>query len=132
VYISYDVVFDETNFPFASLHANVGTSLKAKILLLPPALRNIQGSDNVDVSNMLNLADIIAESHAETSAGMDARVEDSDVHFSSIQKTTDRAAATNPGMEFEGDSVPPTIEVCQSPLGSAPRGDYPPLIPWRR
>lgn len=38
VYISRDVVFDETVFPFASLHPNAGARLRAEILLLPESL----------------------------------------------------------------------------------------------
>ena len=35
IYISRDVVFDETLFPFAKLHPNAGALLRAKIALLP-------------------------------------------------------------------------------------------------
>jgi hypothetical protein len=35
VYISRDVVFNETVFPFSKLNPNVGARLRAKILLLP-------------------------------------------------------------------------------------------------
>jgi hypothetical protein len=35
VYISRDVIFDETIFPFAKLHANAGQRLRSEILLLP-------------------------------------------------------------------------------------------------
>jgi hypothetical protein len=38
VYISRDVVFDETVFPFASLHPNAGALLRQEILLLPESL----------------------------------------------------------------------------------------------
>jgi histone deacetylase 1/2 len=40
VYISRDVVFDETVFPFAHLHPNAGSLLRRQILLLPEHLRN--------------------------------------------------------------------------------------------
>jgi hypothetical protein len=40
VYISRDVVFDETVFPFASLHSNAGARLRQEILLLPESLQN--------------------------------------------------------------------------------------------
>jgi hypothetical protein len=39
VYISRDVVFDETVFPFASLHSNAGAWLRAEINLLPHHLQ---------------------------------------------------------------------------------------------
>jgi hypothetical protein len=38
VYISRDVVFDETAFPFSTLHPNVGARLRSEISLLPPSL----------------------------------------------------------------------------------------------
>jgi len=40
VYISRDVIFDETVFPFASLHPNAGARLRSEILLLPNHLKN--------------------------------------------------------------------------------------------
>jgi hypothetical protein len=40
VYISRDVVFDETVFPFASLHPNAGARLRAELELLPDILLN--------------------------------------------------------------------------------------------
>ena len=45
VYISHDVVFDETKFPFADLHPNTGALLRKEILLLSPNLPTlIRGS----------------------------------------------------------------------------------------
>ena len=41
VYISRDVVFDETKFPFADLHSNAGALLRKEILLLPSHLTSI-------------------------------------------------------------------------------------------
>lgn len=38
VYISRDIVFDETKFPFADLHPNAGALLRKEILLLPQHL----------------------------------------------------------------------------------------------
>lgn len=38
IYISRDVVFDESIFPFSSLRPNVGAQLQAEIALLPPSL----------------------------------------------------------------------------------------------
>jgi hypothetical protein len=40
VYISRDVVFDETVFPFSKLHPNAGSRLRQEILLLPEYLQN--------------------------------------------------------------------------------------------
>jgi histone deacetylase 1/2 len=41
IYISRDVVFDEENFPFASLHENAGARLRQEISLLPEHLLSI-------------------------------------------------------------------------------------------
>lgn len=57
VYISRDVVFDETIYPFSKLHPNAGACLPSKILLLPNTLRNLpDGDDNTYVpsANSLN------------------------------------------------------------------------------
>lgn len=48
VYISRDVVFDETEFPFAALHPNAGARLRSEILLLPDHLTNLSGGTNCD------------------------------------------------------------------------------------
>jgi hypothetical protein len=40
IYISRDVVFDETMFPFQKLNPNSGTHLRAEILLLPTTSQN--------------------------------------------------------------------------------------------
>lgn len=39
IYISRDVVFDETVFPFSKLHSNAGALLRAEIALLPTMFR---------------------------------------------------------------------------------------------
>ena len=46
VYISRDVVFDETKFPFADLHPNAGALLHQEILLLPSHLTNFDQRGN--------------------------------------------------------------------------------------
>jgi hypothetical protein len=40
VYISRDVVFDETVYPFSSLHPNAGARLRSELALLPDILKN--------------------------------------------------------------------------------------------
>jgi hypothetical protein len=42
VYISRDIVFDETVFPFSSLHSNAGARLREEINLLPLTLQLVQ------------------------------------------------------------------------------------------
>jgi hypothetical protein len=54
VYISRDVVFDETLFPFSKLHPNAGARLRSEVLLLPtsPVNSSSSGGDNTsDLSN---------------------------------------------------------------------------------
>ena len=46
VYISRDVVFDETKFPFADLHPNAGALLRQEILLLPSHLTDFDQRGN--------------------------------------------------------------------------------------
>ena len=48
VYISRDVVFDETKFPFGDLHPNAGALLRKEILLLPP---HLSGYDQGGITN---------------------------------------------------------------------------------
>ena len=57
VYISRDVVFDETAFPFAKLHPNAGALLRKEILLLPSTLTGVDhGGEN-------NSTDQLASNH---------------------------------------------------------------------
>ena len=44
IYISHDVVFDETVYPFAQLHPNAGARLRAELSLLPDILKNPDSS----------------------------------------------------------------------------------------
>jgi hypothetical protein len=46
VYISRDIVFDESVFPFAALHSNAGARLRAEINLLPLTLQPLHLHDN--------------------------------------------------------------------------------------
>lgn len=46
VYISRDVIFDETVFPFVDLHSNAGNQLRAEISLLPESLLSSRGMIN--------------------------------------------------------------------------------------
>jgi hypothetical protein len=54
VYISRDVVFDQTEFPFSKLHSNAGARLRGEISLLSPNLLNIPGSEQLG-GRMTNL-----------------------------------------------------------------------------
>jgi hypothetical protein len=45
VYISRDVIFDESVFPFENLHSNARARLRKEVLLLPEHLRNPNSGD---------------------------------------------------------------------------------------
>jgi hypothetical protein len=51
VYISWDVMFDETVYPFSKLNPNVGTRLRSEILLLPDHSPPYNEVELVDESN---------------------------------------------------------------------------------
>ena len=62
VYISRDVVFDETKFSFADLHPNAGALLRKEILLLPPHLTSFdQGGQNIDDQLLTNSSNDLHE-----------------------------------------------------------------------
>jgi hypothetical protein len=49
VYISRDVIFDETQFPFSKLHPNSCARFRVEICLLPESLLNlVRGIDTFD------------------------------------------------------------------------------------
>jgi hypothetical protein len=48
IYISRDVVFDETMFPFTTLHPNAAARLRSEILLLPDTLKNPSSTSGVN------------------------------------------------------------------------------------
>ena len=54
VYISRDVVFDETVFPFRDLHPNAGALLQKEILLLPAHLSGLDQGGNNTTDHMNN------------------------------------------------------------------------------
>jgi hypothetical protein len=49
IYISRDIIFDESVFPFASLNPNAGARYHSDVLLLPST-----PSGNNDLTNMAN------------------------------------------------------------------------------
>lgn len=58
VYISRDVVFDESYFPFAHLHHNARALLCREIVLLPNNLRNLGDVGCLDhITNPTNCVD---------------------------------------------------------------------------
>lgn len=83
VYISRDVIFDETKFPFPDLHPNADAILRKEILLLPSHLSGIDhgGENNCAdqmMTNPLNhtheLSDVAGENSSENREENDAQI----------------------------------------------------------
>jgi hypothetical protein len=47
IYISHDVIFDESIFPFTSLNSNAGARYTSNVLLLPSSQTGDNGSTNM-------------------------------------------------------------------------------------
>jgi hypothetical protein len=105
VYISRDVIFDESVFPFSSMHDNAGAQLKAKIL--PPMLRNIHEGGHVEGTNVTNAADVIDECHVGTIGAVEATNSTSVQIVVPAHSGMDLAAIANPGIEFRVDLAEP-------------------------
>ena len=59
IYISRDVVFDESIFPFSKLNPNAGACLHSELNLLPPNLLNLPSSGNANTHD--NSVDILPD-----------------------------------------------------------------------
>jgi hypothetical protein len=92
VYISRDVVFDESLFPFEKLHQNVGARLRKEILILPEHLHNPDcgGVDCIDSNVTKNYTNNISPSVSREILDQDD-VQDEDTE--------------DPGAIFQGDAV---------------------------
>jgi hypothetical protein len=109
VYISRDVVFDESIFPFAELNPNAGAQLKSDILLLHPTLLPIMPLENVvdnpvidshneDLIEYTNSANILEEDSSDFM--QDQQVAEDPGTRSHLDSGTDV------GAELQGDSLP--------------------------
>jgi hypothetical protein len=117
VYISRDVMFDENDFPFLQFHSNAGTQLRAKILLLPPTLRNYHRDDLVDghLAHGANpVADQVTENHGvlvdehghsalDIGRSMDP-LATTDLSESSLDHTPDNGLRSAPGSGLNSTS----------------------------
>jgi hypothetical protein len=117
VYISRDVMFDENDFPFLQFHSNAGAQLRAKILLLPPTLRNYHGDDLVDghLAHGANpVADQVTENHGvlvdehghsalDIGRSMDP-LATTDLSESSLDHTPDNGLRSAPGSGLNSTS----------------------------
>jgi hypothetical protein len=108
VYISWDVVFDETVFPFSALHSNAGTRLRAEINLLPPTLQPLhlhmhEGHDLQEPSGANPTNAAIAESF--------------------IQDSGDTAGSGDDSAAFSGSGTPFDDDLADSPGGQSSAPD---------
>lgn len=123
IYISRDVVFDESVFPFAKLHPNAGALLRSQILLLPPSLRNSEfGSVSEVVANVPKSTDDLSK-HAgiqNSSPSMDSAL---DSYFlpQLVQATRDSEAAADPPLAL-APSVLVSAPTFPAALVPAPSG----------
>lgn len=82
VYVSLDVIFDESVFPFQSLHENAGRCLSAEIDLLPQSLLNLNTFGNgvaQSTGHVTNLPNDTNNSVEETSVFQENTTSDMDV-----------------------------------------------------
>jgi len=119
IYVSRDVVFDESVFPFSSLHPNAGARLRSDISLLPETISPfIPGDVNCHASNATNTAVPSNSSHEQEQPGVQ------EVHEISDIDAMDQGDTEHPGANPEDDLVLPieaSSEVSGGNLGS-PRG----------
>jgi hypothetical protein len=109
VYISRDVTFDESVFPFESLHQNAGARLRKEILLLPDHLLNPDCGvvDCIDSNVTNNHADHAPQSISGEDLLQDESQED----------------AEDPGVLFQGD--PPAASGSESQVDAPDSVDAP-------
>jgi hypothetical protein len=104
VYISRDAIFDETVFPFSTLHPNVGALLKAKISLLHPTLCSPQEGVHVEEFDVLNVANAPHESFAKTGEVMMSNSEPNQIVVISDASHSDSVATEDPVFNPRADS----------------------------
>lgn len=112
IYISRDVVFDESVFPFESLHPNAGALLKNEILLLPPNLRNFeQGGDDCadqhEHTTSSSVASVPVQVHGENGVENDQNL----AHSGPILHVLEEEQA---GAEHEADLEQPATPARQA------------------
>jgi hypothetical protein len=126
VYISRDVIFDESLFPFENLSQNAGARLRKEILLLPDHLRNPDCGDvdctdsNVTKNHTNNMSPSVSGRIFDQDEEQDEDTEDPGVIFRG-----DMAAAVS-RTHFQVDSpvsgAAPDSAVVQGANPLAPRG----------
>jgi histone deacetylase 1/2 len=129
IYISRDVVFDETVFPFATLHPNAGARLRAELQVLPDVLLNPSMSfgdatirdQHLSSPNQTNSGPSASASLQVTETNSD----ENDASSGENRRIPDDRAPHHLMCRFIGDSVephadPPANDSAQSVPASAP------------
>jgi hypothetical protein len=109
VYISGDVVFDEGVYPFRKLNPNVGTRLRAKILLLPsqsqPPSLSGHGDENLDFPAPcvhVNLVSTIGACSLEVAA---ENLVQNDADMQEISSVQEAMSGSRAGTAPDADSI---------------------------
>jgi hypothetical protein len=105
VYISRDVIFDESVFPFSKLNPNAGAQLKNEIMLLHPTLIPSSTPQENALDNHVNDSHISVESFNETNVSTNP-------DEGSVSRMQDPMVAENPDDRSQADSL------AQVPAGS--------------
>ena len=120
VYISRDIVFDETVFPFASLHSNAGALLRAEINLLPLNLQPLHlhgheghdlqvGPDGNPISNGID--EFILQDSSENSVPGDVSEGFSGNDIDPEHDSDQSLAQQSPAQSFSGSESPGAWQV---------------------
>jgi hypothetical protein len=103
LYISRDIVFDESVFPFATLHSNAGARLHAKIDLLPLSLHpfNLHHHEGHEILKPVDVNPADA-----TNPAAESFLQDVDhVYTSDTDSSNFSAVGADPGVDSGGSSV---------------------------
>jgi hypothetical protein len=132
VYISRDVLFDETHFLFAQLHENVGALLRKEIILLPNHLLNLDCGDESCADQLLSDATNTPDSNTcvqeqefiDTGAGF---VPFAPLHLDVATEATDDLSSSGTDLEVDSPAlgtsevaVLPSSATSRSPRAPAP------------
>ena len=130
VYISRDVVFDESVFPFASLHPNAGALLRKEILLLPTHLRSFDhgGDDCTNQCDDIPASIVSSLMHVQVPAENGAQNDQNLENLAENEPIFHAEEGDEPGTDDEDDPAAPDTparaqsldRATESPLDRAP------------
>lgn len=113
VYISRDVVFDESVYPFARLHPNAGARLRSEILLLPPSLLNSSYGDNniSGPSGNDSLCTNPVVEHADFAGNLDSNDQDASANGGDFMQPVALPFLASPGAGPDSDSPTTAVDL---------------------